>query len=273
MLDVSGINGHVPQEMRALINDLRRAETSPITIHVQMIDGTHLAVAFYDERFPSTREGAPRIAVLRYEQGKFIIRSTRIKNRKFGGGSGGYHEFLTQDSRKMQKLLRQYIYPLTMPEIIDMTDGVGDKYYSWVNDPERDMATHLGGLAYTARKAVIEEVCHLRLLGVSQFKTNLFDGIFHKVLPLYDEHQRRLALKVDHVHVYVEADGKVSVTRSKNTPQPEWNTVKYSSLEQVPENIQQQVCMLKLVEQGKYLPEVGQRMADDIYWVHIISNP
>lgn len=271
MLDVSGINEHVPQEMRALINNLRRAETSPITIHVEMVANTDRAVAFYDERFPSTREGAPRIAVLRYEQGKFIIRSTRIKNRKFGGGSGGHHEFLTQDPRKMQKLLRQYIYPLTMPEIIDMTDGVESTYYGWVNAPERDMATHLSGLAYTARKAVIEEVCHLRLLGVSQFKTNLFDGIFREVLPLYDEHQRRLALKVEHVHVYFEPDGKVAVTKSKAPL--EWDTVKYPSLEQLPENIQQQVCMLKLVEQGKYLPEVGQRMADDIYWVHIISNP
>lgn len=271
MLDVTAINGHVPQQLRAVINDLRRNETSATTIHVQPALGTYSMLDFYDERFPSTREDSPRIARIRYEAGNFILRSSRIKNRKYGGGSGGYHEFMTKDARKMQKLLRQYVYPLTIAEIIDSTEAVSDKYDTWVARPERDMGPIMGSMSWTAKQAVLEEMCHMRTIGVNQFKTPLFQKIFDEMLPLHDEHKRRQALKAEHVHVYVESDGKVSVTKSKGPL--EWDTIKYPSVEQVPEDIQQQICVLKLVDKGKYVPEVGQRMTDDIYWIHLFTTP
>lgn len=272
MLDVSQITNHVPAEMRSMINDLRRVHTSAAVIQVQMREGTYNTLDFFDERFPPNRANAQSIASLRYEGGSYIIRSQRIQNKKFRAGNvyGAFRERVTKDARKMQKMLREYIYPFHIYEIIDMTENTRTSFANWVNAPERDMCTITGSLPSIIKRDLIEEMLHLRMQG-TQFKTERFRKIANEALPLYDEYARRSSLKVTHMHVYVQPDGKVVVTKATEDRSFDWQTTTYDGMDKVPENIQQQISMLKLVDIAQYVPEVGQRMAEDIYWIHVIA--
>lgn len=271
MLDISKINDHVPEKMRALIGELRRGHTSPVTIHVEMQAGTHRVLSFYDERFPSTVEESPRIAVLRYEEGNFILRSHRIRNKKFSPGNGGYRERLTNDPRKMLKWLREYVTPLTYHEIMQTTDDVTSAYGNWATEPERNIRDAVpAAMSRNFLMILMEEMSHMQRVGFTQFATDHFRKIYQEALPMYDEHVRRSSLNVKHVHVYIEPDGKVIAT-SKDDATAVYDSAKYENMEQAPKIIQEQVAMLKLAGKGNYLPEVGQCMTDNIYWLHVFE--
>ena len=269
MLDVTNINNHVPAELRSALNDLRRAHTSPAVIQVRMRDGFYSTVDFYDERFPYGRTNAPRVAALTYEGGSFILHSIRIKNRKFSPNVPAFREKVTKDDRKIHKLLREYIRPFSINEVIRMTDDVADKYSSWVNDSMREVNKYMGTLPSTIRNELLDEMLHLRAAGV-QFRTPRFRTFVTEALPNYEEYLRRSKLKMTHMHVYVQPDGKVVVTRAVGM-EMNWNNVTYDGIDAVPEHIRQQISMLKMVDTGQYIPEVGQRMAEDIYWIHVVD--
>ena len=274
MLDVSAINGHVPEAMRNLINDLRRAETSSTTIVVQPRSGTYNVLEFIDSRFLQNDEINKLIAALYYTGGAFELSCPRIKNVKFRPSTPGYHKRVTQDPRKMQKFLRSHIYPFSILEIMDLTDDVGRLYDLWVDQPHSEMWNTWGR---AATEHMIEEVVHLHSMGVTHFKTRMFQQLAERGLPLYHEHQRRKKLEMVHMHVFIEPDGKVVVTGKYDdllsggggSGKPVMQSRTYDSLDAAPLYIRQQVSMLKLLDKGTYVPEVGKHMADNIYWVHV----
>jgi hypothetical protein len=276
MLNVSAIDGNVPQILRSLISDFRRTDTSSAEIIVQPRLGSSFILDFYDARFPpnvSTGENSRRVATLRYEAGNLVLRSSRIKNNKFNHNATGFYERTTKEPRNMLKLMRQFISPLTMAEIIGMHEDVTYSYRTWVNDPDDHVRQMLAGTGSDIRDDLIEEMAHLKALGI-EMKTDQFRKIADEALPLHEEYQRRTKLKAQHMHIYVEPSGKVVVTSTKDTVRSSYiaESVTYPSMEEVPENIRQQVYILKMVEKNTYVPEVGQCMADGIYWVHVFPT-
>lgn len=276
MLDVSAINGHVLQELRGAISELRRFETNPTTIRVLPRAGSYSIVDFHDARFMSDMKDNPtdgRIATLRYESGEYVLRSHRIHNNKFNPHSGGHRERVTRNGRVMQKLLRECITPLTITEIINMTDDAILLYDRWVDQPDSQVRDIFeGGVDFTLRDDLMEEIIHFNSIGV-EMRTPRFRKITAEAIPLHEEHKRRAKLKVTHAHVYVDPDGKVSVTTAERGESVKsWGTTTYANMEEVPKNIQQQICILKLVDKNTYVPEVGQCMAEGIYWVHLFPT-
>jgi hypothetical protein len=268
MLDVSAIDGSVALCLRSIVNTLRLSHTTPGVVAVVPRLGSSYILDFFDGRFPTDAEASQRIATLRYESGAYALRSSRIHNNKFKSRSGGYHERVTKSVTKMHKLLQEYVTPLTMREIVNMTDDVEHQYSVWVERPSSQISDVCSGLHGTTRQNVLEEAAHLKALGVD-VKTRFFKSIIDEALPLYEEHKRRVRMKMNSLHVYIEPSGKVAVTKVES-PQVA-NSTYYDSLDDAPENIRQQIFLLKLVDKNQYVPEVGQCMAEGIYWIHVAS--
>lgn len=266
MLDISKLHSEVPQQLRALVNELRRIDTSPVVIQVHP-HADHY-VSFADSRFKDRDDRAPlRLVRVGYMAGEYTIRSERIRNKKHNPNSTGYRERTTHDARKAFKILLEVVHPFTPREIFNMTDGITDEHYSWVERPRADLRTQFGLMGSPNDFTMLEEIAHLQGLGFSSFKSSLFQKLAKYALPIYEEYQRRLSIKVQHMHVFIDHDGKVIVTTRDTNQLAQQQT--YESLLTAPEHVQQQVAVLKLVDEGSYVPEVGRRMSSNVYWVHV----
>lgn len=269
MLDISAVNGHTPEGIRTMLNQLRREDTNPVTVTVLPKHGSYNHLIFYDGRFPPDSEQKEvRIATLEYTAGVgYKVRSKRIQNKKHNPNHSGYNERKTQDPRKMYSVLKEVTHPFTTLEIIGLTDDVNYTYTCWVEQPSHDIRNKWG--RSITENLIIDEVMHLASVGITNFKTHLFCDLVNEGIPLYNEHKRRLALQLMHMHVFIDFDGKVITTLQHPQYATKMKSLTYPNMDAVPAHIQQQVAVLKLVEANTYVPEVGQRMGDNIYWVHV----
>ena len=87
-----------------------------------------------------------------------------------------------------------------------------------------------------------------------------------KGLELYSELKRRQDSNIKNVHVYINPDESVHVTVSED------KTYSYDTLDGVPEIVRQQVAMLMMVDMKQYVPEVGKRTDEKMFWVHVNTN-
>ena len=86
-------------------------------------------------------------------------------------------------------------------------------------------------------------------------------------VPMYEEHRRRQSVKVSGsaCNVFVNPDESVQVTDNIASEL-------YQSMLEAPEYIQQQVAMLRLVEENTYIPEVGMKLSENTYWIYVANN-
>ena len=262
MLNIN-LTANVEPKLRQLVVELNRTHVSRFPILVENREDVPHVVKFVDSRFPKNAYMLEScIAMLSYEN-KFVIESRKIQNEKYRPNHDGYYSNTTSDPKKMLKLLKQYIKPRSVVDIAGSSNYTLSRNQEiWVNEPRDDFIMLVGSVS---SEDVAAEITLLKTAGV-EFHTDKFKKIATQGLELQAEANRRKALPGLRKHVFINPDGTVDVNRivDPNKP-PEGGT--YYTFEEVPETIQQAVAMLRMVDNGVFVPEVGMRVSGREFWV------
>lgn len=262
---------HTSDEIKSLLTDFRRVQVSRFPIDVKATDNDNNRIAFIDSRFPMntfTVHYKKNLAVLETngldDKGRtiYILRSRLIKNEKYAEHNDDYHSRETTDLKKLSKFLRDYVKPYSPLEVSRMGSDVSDDLHNWRGEARRNFREVAGQVS---ESDVAEEVAYLKSVGV-QFRSDKFRDMATKGLELYDELKRRSNDDIKNVHVYINPDESVHVTVADD------KTYSYDTLDGVPEIVRQQVAMLMMVDMKQYVPEVGKRTDEKMFWVHVNTN-
>lgn len=256
-------------EIKNLLTDFRRVQVSRFPIDVKAAANDPNVISFVDSRFPTDRVHYKRnLAVLTTngvdDKGRrsLVLRSRLITNEKYSEYNDDYRSRETTDIKKMAKFLRDYVKPYSPQEICEMGGTVSSEYYEWQQQARMDFRRVAGQVSEVE---IAEEIEYLRSVGV-QFRSEKFNDIAVRGVELLHELRRRKDAPIVHAHVYMHPDDSVSVTVADS------KTYSYESLDGVPECVRQQVAMLMMVDMNQYIPEVGKRTNEKMFWVHVNTD-
>jgi hypothetical protein len=216
-------------------------------------------IYFHDNRFPHMSE----IGHLRYKDNKFVVHSRLIKNSKYKHWKHEYNQKECVKPERALKNLIEFMRPLSMIEVSrEIRELAKDKEGSWRSNASRN-ATSVIRDRLTIPK-IVEEITHLAALGV-EFKTDEFRNLVKEGLPLYAESKRVAAVKMDHNYVNFMPDGRVLLGLRTNHTTAE--TKELAPEESLPEEISNNLALLKMLGDKEFLPEMGFKKSDTEYIV------
>lgn len=253
----------LPTIIQGLVTEFRRVQVSRFPINVEASAGSS-QVRFVDSRFPGGWRTDKSLAVLHMEgfdkNNKPIIKMTskRINNEKYSHQNSEYHTRVSSDPKKMLKWMKEYIKPYTPFEVAERTrDRVFSAHDMWQTQASDAMT----GFSYVREAELYDEIEQLLSVGV-QFRTNKFRELAEQGLPAFREKQARSKAAKPETHVIFNPDESVVVTDNAGA-------ATYDSFDMVPQAIQQQVSLLRMMEADQYLPEVGIRFDTNVFWVNV----
>jgi hypothetical protein len=264
----------VPPEVREMITTLRRTHVSRFPVDVVCESDRPNVVRFVDSRFPTIRNRVDScLAVLDYAEydgdGRRIykVASRLIQNEKYSSQNHRYHIKETTDIKKVLKLLRDYAKPYSSIEISykDTGDDLHTDEMLWRDKPLREM-----NIVFSmSTTELAEEIMYLHSVGV-QFRSDKFRRAVTNGIEICKDVKHRKDVRQDSLHVYIQPDGSVTATSSdpKHMEAGAWT---YASMEQAPQCVQQQIAMLRMCDERLYVPEVGRKVKDNRFWIHV--NP
>lgn len=213
---------------------------------------------------------SPQIALLRYENeagrnktGAYVLESRLIENFKYAPRNRKHRTLVTNDVRKIVSYMHKYVLPVTSKEIAIKNKDIMTTFYdNWRSELywESVRGVEIG------RDDIMQEIDRLNSLGVS-FITEGFKKAI-KAMPNWKEHKRRQNLKVSTRYVILHGDKASLVVNYKGADgTPQVAEKDYDSHEQLPETIYQKLSLLKMLEDGGGIPEVGVRVNANQYWI------
>jgi len=211
-------------------------------------------VHFYDSRLPekdtsSYPDSSVYIVDLSYYDGSYILQGSGIKGRR--------NATRTKNAAAALRLLRKYVKPYSAMGLVNRTDGFGvDSHILWVAEPRRALTS----MASLKPAVLLAEIESLKAQGV-RFHTPEFRELAEKAAALGAEAAARAAIRLTKFHLCINPDESVSVTLDSKQQRT------YRSIEEAPEVIQQNVALLRFAESRSFVPEVGERVRDNLFWV------
>lgn len=253
----------LPTIIQGLVTEFRRMQVSRFPINVEA-SANSSQVRFVDSRFPGGWRADKALAILHMEgfdkNSKPIIKMTskRICNEKYSHNNSEYHTRVSSDPKKMLKWMKEYIKPYTPFEVAERTR---DRAFSAHDMWQTQASDAMSGLNYVREAELYAEIEALLSVGV-QFRTDKFRELAERGLPAYREKQARINAVKPATHVIFNPDESVAVTDKDGA-------TTYDSFDMVPQAIQQQVSLLRMMEADQYLPEVGIRFDTNVFWVNV----
>jgi len=256
-----------PEEMNPiftqLIADFRRTQVSRFPITVTARNHGSLIV-FEDNRFPAQNTRVENVVGTLRDAGldkknkqTYEVRSRLIQNEKYASHNDDYHSRTTNDPKKVGKFLKDYFKPFTPTEIAQRSV----RRFEAHDDEWRDeFRWKLRDVTMVEPTELFAEVQHLVSLGV-EFNSDKFKRIVTEGMPMFTEHMRRKNESRNSTHIFINPDDSVQTSYGDIT-----NT--YQTPEEMPEHMQQQVAMLRMVEADTYIAEVGMKISANTYWIY-----
>ena len=246
-----------------LIADFRRTQVSrfPITVTARNFGSL---IVFEDSRFPAKNTKVHNIVGTLRDCGldknskqTYEVRSRLINNEKFAVHNDDYYSRTTNDPKKVSKFLKDYFKPFAPSEIAGLTSSRFNNH----DDEWRDeFRWKLRDVVAIEPSELFAEVQYLQAHGV-EFQSDKFKRIVTEGMPMFTEHMRRKNESRKATHVFINPDESTQVTFG------DFNYT-YQTLGEMPEHMQQQVAMLRMVEADTFIPEVGMKMSANTYWVY-----
>lgn len=253
----------LPTIIQGLVTEFRRVQVSRFPINVEASAGSS-QVRFVDSRFPGGWRADKVLAILHMhgfdKNSKPLIKMTskRINNEKYSVHNSEYHTRVSSDPKKMLKWMKEYIKPFTPLEVAERTR---DRAFSAHDMWQTQASDAMTGFSYVREAELYDEIEALLSVGV-QFRTNKFRELAERGLPAYREKQARANAAKPETHVIFNPDDSVAVTDKDGA-------TTYDSFDMVPQAIQQQVSLLRMMEANQYLPEVGIKFDTNVFWVNV----
>ena len=254
----------LPTVIQGLVTEFRRVQVSRFPIDVEASGGSS-QVRFVDSRFAKDSWRMEKVLAILHmngfdKNGKPTIKmvSKRITNEKYSHHNSEYHTRVSSDPKKVLKWMKDYIKPYTPQEVAERTRiRALSAYDTW----QTEASDAMSGLNYVREEELYAEIEALVSVGV-QFRTDKFRKLAEEGLPAYLEKQARRNADKPATHVIFNPDESVAVTDKDGA-------TTYDSFDMVPQAIQQQVSLLRMMEADQYLPEVGIRFDKNVFWINV----
>jgi hypothetical protein len=254
----------LPTIIQGLVTEFRRVQVSRFPIDVEASAGSS-QVRFVDSRFAKDSWRMEKVLAILHmngfdKNGKPAIKmmSKRIANEKYSTHNSEYHTRVSSDPKKVLKWMKEYIKPYTPQEVAERTrDRAFSAYDTW----QTEASDAMSGLNYVREEELYAEIEALVSVGV-QFRTDKFRKLAEEGLPAYLEKQARRNADKPATHVIFNPDDSVAVTDKDGA-------TTYDSFDMVPQAIQQQVSLLRMMEADQYLPEVGIKFDKNVFWINV----
>lgn len=218
-------------------------------------------INFFDTRFPNM----PVFGYVRWEGGSYFVQSRLIENKRYRDYSSSYRMFETKDVKKAVKLVLQYIKPYSLQELMNKnSDNFRSFQHNWAYDFEDRFRSAVSGIT---RDVLIKEIKTLLASGVT-FNTLEFQRVAEEGVAVFDEQQRRKCIKHEVTYVNFAKDGLIYTRAGRHDIHKDnWENKTYNSFEELPEHVQAAISLLKMVENGKGIDEVGFKQDDHQFFV------
>ena len=262
----------ISQKLLPLVRDFQKKFVSEHDVIARgALSGT--LVKFHDSREKSIyRDNANNREVdslagmlsFNHSSGKYVITSRKIKNDKYYEWRNEYKQVTTKDPKKALKLMFQHIKPFTIDEIVHAgKDRANIKHETWVQDAAREFRS-LSDQVSDAE--IVQEITSLVAQGI-KFKTNTFRLLAEVGIAAYKEQERRRSSGGFSRAVVVNAvNGVVMYGGFKGAEAGDWKSA--PGIELLPPEWLEPVSMLKIVTPGTFVPEVGVRMNESMYYLY-----
>jgi len=252
--------------MKKALTELRRGHVSRFAIHVKATSTQGLY--FWDSRFPEPTHTNNLGFIARIyketdgEDVTYTVESKAIKNNKYASYNEKRHRLSTKTPTKLLQNMKKYITSLNDKDIADHTqheqERGRDDYESKLRDEWYYSTPSSGTLA------MMEEVMQMKQLGIVPVTPIL--KAFYDKLPQFEEYKLATDKKPKQLQVFLQPDESVSIYDGTQS-------TLHMSMSECPDNIQQAVAMLNLMEPGSYIPNVGTRTKKgSIYWVEVFED-
>jgi len=278
MLNLNNMEALIHVELEELLTDFRRIQVSRFPIDV-MVNTTGQTIAFNDSRYPTDAFHKSKSLALLYFDGHdkktnkkiFTVESRLIQNDRYSPRSSEYYTKSSSDVKKVAKMLRDYVKPYTGLEVAQNTLRSAElNFQTWRDKPDMESRDSMGNLY---REDLLEIFTSLKSLGVPAVNDKM-QKVYDEALPAYLVALERKGNKFAGVHINFNPDDSVVVTcmRDDETKGINKGSITYENLEACPTFVQQQVSMLRIMEDGSYLPNVGTRISDKTFWIDTLGQ-
>lgn len=263
-------------KMREVINGFKKGHITRFPV-VALVAHDGERILFYDSRFGDPQEkgvDGKEIGVLDWEYSErggkhgFKVKSRLIQNAKYKPYHRGHRELMTVDVKKAVSFLQQFVKPFSDAEVAVFTlDTAQTKYREWVEEAEEVF----GALANeVSTKSVMQEIVALSAIGV-QFTTPVFKKLAEEGIEAQAEMRRRKARIFNQSMLFLNPDDTVTLVpvaklHDKNSSGA---ATLFPSINALPELVQQNLGILRMVDKNTAVPEVGMRVDDRQFWIDV----
>jgi len=278
MLEITNPENIQHDGLRTALQEFRRAQVSRFPIKVSC---HKKEIHFYDSRFPnSIRLGSVTVNEKRDDDDDddddevveeyFCIESRLIDNTRYVSSNDRKHQKHTKDPKKLLRYMRDYIRPFTTKEIasrsMDMRRRHLDTWHGQAGSLVRDLCN-------LDREDVMEEMIRMKAVGYKP-QTEKFAQAMEQGIPAWEEVKRLKNRKVMNVHVFINPDESVEIycQDKKGFGGINQGVTAFNSLAESPNCIQQQVAMLRMMDDNAFVPEVGTKVDASNYWVEVFPE-
>jgi hypothetical protein len=261
--------------LKDMLVQFRKAQVSryPIETH---IDRTSL-IGFVDSRFPTTRYSKDEmLAMVWVEQvdsrsgaqvTQYTIESRLISNDKYSRHNSDFFTRKTTDPKKFFKYLKEYAKPFTYQEVaLRSMRSAENKFDDWKNE-KRNEAYHTVGMNWND---IMDEITKLHALGVKP-QTEKFKKAYDVGIPAYEEYKGLESRTFKRIHVFTHTDGTVAISSFADYGDIQKGSTLYEEMSYIPQHIQEQVGMLRMMSVGDFVPNIGMKINDREFWVEGLS--
>jgi hypothetical protein len=252
-------------QFKHLVNEFRRVQVSRFPIEV-VVESGGMIIGFVDSRFPTTRFNVSNMLAMLYvesveEKPTITIESRLIKNDKYAVHNDKYRTRSTHDIKKMFKYMKEYIKPFSGQEIAQRSyRGVEHEFEQWQRKPYSAVKEALNQLG---SKDFMEGIVKLQALGIEP-PTDKFAELTKTAIPHFEEMKRREQMEQPNYHIHLNPDDSVVVTIMRGEKK---GSMTKESLDACPMFIQQNVGMLKMMDERNRIPEVGTKVSNTEFWI------
>ena len=267
MLDIKKLEHVQVKQMQDLIVEFRKHQVSRFPIEVIPNDAG-FAVGFIDSRFPTDRWNATNMLAMLYvkEQGEnptLTIESRLIENDKYAQYNDDYHTKSTKDMKKMLKFMKDYIKPWSAHEVASKTKTKAEeKFKDWQREPYRKLRAATNALDSTD---YLKMFVKLKELGVVPVNADM-KMLYESALPEYLDYQGREGKKFANTHAFINPDESVFIS-SVGIDSGRTVAKLFNSIDEMPMNVQQNLAMLRMMENDVLVADVGHKISEREFWV------
>lgn len=279
MLVLNGIEHVQDEALKDMLVQFRKVQVSRYPLELYKMSTSRDMLGFIDSRFPTDRMHREFMAAMIWvdhvdsrngnQVTQYVIESRLIRNEKYASHNGDFYTRKTTDPKKFFKYLKEYAKPFTYQEVALRTmRGAESRHDDWKGLVRREAYVTANTISWDD---LLEEVTRLHALGV-QPQTNAFKEAYEKGIFKYQDYKAIKDKSFKRIHVFAHTDGTVAVSSFADYEGIEKGSILYEEMSNVPEHIQQQVGMLRMMEHNDFVPNIGMKINDREFWVEGLSQ-